>query len=63
MEKVFASDGCCVSLYNFFSAGFLGDRTQTHNHLVRKQTLDGYTKLKFPICLQTYAAFKCCLNY
>ena len=50
----------------FLVQNFLLDdcnRTQTHNHLVRKQTENYYAKLGFPICLQTNAEFKCCLNY
>ena len=46
-------------------AFLLGDcsRTQTYNRIVRKQTLNHYAKLGFPICLQTNAEFKCSLNY
>ena len=66
MGKVFAIDGSYVTLCEFLSAGFLlggSNRTQSHNHLVRKQTFNHYAELGFPICLQTNAEVKCCLNY
>ena len=48
MGKAFVIDGSYVTLYEFLSAGFLlggSNRTQSHNHLVRKQTLNHYAKL------------------
>ena len=46
-------------------AFLLGDcnRTRTHNHLVRKHTLNHLAKLGFPIYLQDHVEFKCCLDY
>ena len=39
------------------------NRTRTHNHLVRKHTLNYLAKLGFPIYLKDHVKFKCCLDY